>query len=101
MKKVDTHGLTIKGLKAACGQTCNWPPRSGGYTEVFYDLSTGEVWTVDQIGFNSWTEYQDPDIIKVCNSTTRLKMQDIADLIRDAVASHRRMKEFYSCSAND
>lgn len=87
MGKVNTHGLKIKGLKAASGETGGWAPRSGGYTEVFYDRSTGEVWTVNQIslGHNSWTRYHDPDIIKVCETERHLTMQDLADRIAEAV----------------
>ena len=40
---------TYKGIKKASGETVNWSPRSGGYTEVFYDMDADEVWTVDQI----------------------------------------------------
>lgn len=47
MTKVNTYGHKINGLRKASGETVNWDTRSGGYTEVFYDRSTGEVWTVD------------------------------------------------------
>ena len=72
MSKVNYHGLTIKGLRKASGSTVNWAPRSGGYDEIFYDLSTGDVWTVAQVslGCNSWTE------------------QDISDAIYEAVRSN-------------
>jgi hypothetical protein len=87
MKSINTYGLKIKGLRNACGNTVNWDARSGGYTEIFYDRSNGEVWTVDQIslGFNSWTEYHDPDVIKVCNTSRHMTMQEIADAIYNTI----------------
>lgn len=83
MKSTNKHGLTIKGLRKASGNTVNWTARSGGYTEVFYDKSSGEVWTVDQVslGQNSWTEYHDPSVVKVCNTSRHMTMQQIADAI--------------------
>lgn len=80
---LNTHNLKIKGLKKASGETCNWNSRSGGYTEIFYNRDSGEVWTVDQvsIGHNSWTEYDDPAIIKVAETETHMTMQEIADAI--------------------
>ena len=68
MSKVNYHGLTIKGLRKASGSTVNWAPRSGGYDEIFYDLSTGDVWTVAQVSL--------------------MTMQDISDAIYEAVRSN-------------
>lgn len=87
MKKINLHGLKITGLKQASGNTGNWAPRSGGYTEVFYDRQTGEVWTRDQVslGQNTWTVYDDPAVIKVCNTSRHLTMQQIADAIYGAI----------------
>lgn len=103
MKSINTHGLTIKGLKAACGKTVNWAPRSGGYTEVFFDRSTGEIWTVDQVslGMNSWTQYDDPDIIKICNATTHMTMQQLADLVYEAVSARQEMEAFCASISAD
>lgn len=83
---INTNGLKIKGLKKASGETVNWPLYSGGYTEIFYDRSTGEVWTIDQVslGENSWTAYDDPEVIKVCNTSIHMTMQQIADAIWEA-----------------
>lgn len=80
---INKHGLKIKGLKKVSGETLDYSCNSGKYDEIFYDKSTGEVWTVFQcsLGQNSWTEYHDPDVVKICNSTTHLTMQTIADLI--------------------
>lgn len=85
MKAVNTYGLNIIGLRKACGETGNYSAGSGCYDEIFYDRQTGEVWTKYQcsLGQNSWTQYHDPSVIKICNTTTHMTMQQIADSIRD------------------
>ena len=87
MAAINTHGLKINGIRKASGNTINWSPRSGGYTEIFYDKSSGDVWTVDQVslGQNSWTAYKSRSIIKVCNTDVHLTMQQIADMIHEVV----------------
>ena len=88
MAAISKHGLKITGLKKASGNTINWNPRSGGYTEIFYDLSDGECWTVDQVslGHNSWTQYRSKSIIKICDTEAHMTMQQIADAIYEAVS---------------
>ena len=83
MAKVDTHGIKINGLKKASGNTENYGYYSGKYDEVFYDRKTGEVWTVSRysLGQNTWTVYDDPNVIKVCNASNHMTMQEIADMI--------------------
>lgn len=82
-----SSSIKIKGLRKACGNTANWGPRSGGYTEIFYDRNSGEVWTVDQIslGHNSWTSYRDPDIIKICETEHHMTMAEIREAIAEAL----------------
>lgn len=83
MSKIDKHGLKIVGLRKASGNTENYSIRSGNYDEIFYDRSTGEVWTIFQscYGHNTWTVYHDRDIIKICETEQHLTMQEIADII--------------------
>lgn len=78
---INTYGLTIKGLRKASGETVNWQRNSGCRTEIFYDREMGEVWTVDQVSENSWTEYRNPSIIKICTTSKHMTMQEIADAI--------------------
>lgn len=86
--KLNTYGMKIKGLKKASGQTMDYGDSSGKYDEVFFDRSTGETWTVFQcsLGGNSWTEYRDSNVIKICNTSRHMTMQELADAIRDRVA---------------
>ncbi len=91
MAKLALHELNIKGLKKASGETQDYGYYDGRYVEIFYDLSTGEVWTKFQcsLGQNSWTEYHDANIIKVCNATRHMTMQELADAIYEKVQLHQ------------
>lgn len=82
--KLNTYGMKIKGLRKASGETMNYND-AAKYDEVFYNRETGEVWTRFQysLGRNSWTEYDDPQIIKVCNTSRHMTMQAIVDAIRE------------------
>lgn len=84
---INKHGLVIKGLKAASGETKNYGCWSSKYNEIFYDTNTGEVWTVFQVstGHNTWTHYHDDAIIKIRNTSFHMTMQEIADAIYERV----------------
>ena len=86
--KINKHGLPMNGLKKASGATCDYGYYAQEYDEIFYDRSTGEIWTVYQVslGHNSWSEYHDADVIKVCNASMHMTMQEIADRIAERVA---------------
>lgn len=86
--KTNTYNLKMKGLKKASGATVNWSPRSGGHTQISYDMATGEILTNDHIG-ESWSVYHDTDIITVCHTSRHLTMQQIADAICKAVTERR------------
>lgn len=85
MKKVDKHGLKMTGLRKAAASTGNYGGNSSMYDELFYNFKTGEVWTVFQcsLGWNAWTKYHDPHIVKICNTSRHMTMQEIADYIAD------------------
>lgn len=83
MKSVNTHGIKINGIRKTSGMTKDYGYYSGHYVEIFYDKGTGDVWGKHQcsFGWNSWTVYHDADIIKICNTSSHMNMQDIADAI--------------------
>ena len=85
---INTHGIKIKGLRKASGETRSYID-AGSYDEIFYDRSTGEVWTRYQysLGQNSWTQYHDINVIKICNTSRHMTMQEIADAIAQAITS--------------
>lgn len=87
---LNLHGLNIntEDLEKVRGETCNYGKHSGMYVEIFYDCSTGEVWSLTQcdIGHNTFTRYRDKDIIKVCDTHRHMSAQALADEIAEAVA---------------
>lgn len=80
MKTIDKHGLKINGLKKASGDTWDWCWRDGQHNDIYFDMSTGDVWTVHH-STNWWTAYGDPNVIAVCSSRRHMTMQEIADAI--------------------
>ena len=82
MSKINMHNLPLRGIRKASGNTINYTDPAK-YDEIFYNRRTGEVWTVYQydLAHNWWTEYHDPDIIKIGETSRHLTMQEIADLI--------------------
>lgn len=84
---INTHGLKMVGLKKASGSTENYGYYSPAYNELFYDKSDGKVWTVYQysIGHNWYTVYHDDNIIKICNTSSHMTMQQIADAIYNTI----------------
>ena len=88
---INNHGLRINGLKKASGCTENYGPYSGSYVEIFYCKTSGDVLVNYQysLGHNSWTVYDDPDIVKICNTSRHMTMQQIADAIHDRLCFDR------------
>lgn len=84
---INKHGLKMTGLKKTSGETKDFGFYSGKYFEIFYDRDSGDIWPVFQysLGQNWWTEYHDPSIVKICNTSRHMTMQEIADLIFDKV----------------
>lgn len=79
---VNTHGLKIKGLRAASGATINW--KHGGHTQVNYDTETGEMLTHDHESDYSWSAYHSSSVILVCNTKRHMTMQELADKTKEA-----------------
>lgn len=105
MKKLNTYGLKMTGLKKASGETKTLNGYySGSYIELFYNRESGEIWTIYQysLGQNTWTVPHDGSI-KICNLSEPTTMQQIADKIRSklelenmiaaADAEHERIGE--------
>ena len=81
----------MQGLRKAAGETKGLTSYySGHYVQISYDTSNGEILTNYHynLGQNSWTAYNDADIITICNASNPMTMQQIADAIADAVARH-------------
>lgn len=87
MKKINKHGLTMRGLKAASGETKDYGYCSGHYVQISYDTVTGDIMTDYHysLGQNSWTSYHNPAIITIATTADHMTMQDIADAIARAL----------------
>lgn len=84
---INKHGLKMTGIKAAAAETSGLNPHDHGYVQISYDTATGDILTNYHysIGQNSWTQYNDSNIITVCYTHEKMTMQAIADAIADAV----------------
>ena len=84
---VNTHGIKMIGLKKASGETQNYGSFDSRYDEIFFDKTTGEVWTRFHcdLGHNEYTVYHDSNVIKVCTTSNHMTMQQIADAIANAI----------------
>lgn len=94
---LNTYSMKMTGLKAASGDTKGLSGYySGEYVELFYDRSTGEVWTVYQcsLGQNWWTEYHDSEVIKIGNISSPKTMQELANLIHNRVEYVKEQREW-------
>ncbi len=89
--KVNKHGLKIKGLKKCAGECVNWSASSGCESQIFYNMKTGEIWQVTQIG-DSWTKYKDPGIVLVATTSKHATMQQLADWVKSAVEQEEIMR---------
>lgn len=85
-RKIETYGIMVnlQNLRDAARATTNYGSHSPEYDEVFYDRSTGEVWTKYQysLGQNSWTAYHDPDVVKIGNFVRHVTQQQLMDCIK-------------------
>lgn len=85
MPQVDIHGRTMHGLKKASGWTKGlYPPE---YIQISYNTETGEVLTSHHydIGENSFTRYDDKNIILVTRTDEDLTQKQIAEKINDVL----------------
>ena len=88
---INTQGLkiNIKQLREVSEATRDWPANSGGRTDIYYDMDTGDVWAKDLMD-NNWSEYSDPAIIKICGVTRKHTPQWIAEKIAEIVEIERQ-----------
>lgn len=81
---VNKYGIKMVNLRKISGNTVNNPT---GYSQISYDRSTGDLLESWHAGssMTSWTEYGDPDVIHVCNTSLHMTMQQLADAVRDSL----------------
>ena len=79
------------GIKKAVGEMPRYNRHDWTYLEVHYDLDEDEAYTHFHcsLGFNSWTEYHDPAVIRVGNYASCVTMAQLKADIKRAIANHR------------
>lgn len=84
-KETNTYGIPMVNLEEAVENINSWPRRMGYYTQVNYDPSDGKILCKNFIDENSYSVYEDPDILYIGNFAHRVTAQEIADCIRETV----------------
>ena len=77
---MEVKGLKITGWKKAVSESGNY----GGklFNNVYCNFKTGEVWLKEETQ-NSWTVYQNPDVMQVLSSPYKLTGKQIEAAIAD------------------
>lgn len=81
---INTHGLNLTNIEEASEATTDWPQGSGGYNQIAYNQNSGEIIVTEHVG-DTWTEYGDPDIVRICDTTIHISAQRIADIIHNVI----------------
>ncbi len=86
--------MKIKGLKRIAGESKKlsgyYAPE---YLQLNYNTTTGEAWTDYHysIGHNSWTEYNEPEILNCGNITEPKTQKELAEMIQRKENEHGRV----------
>lgn len=80
MRKVNTYGIKMNGLRKACGDTKCLNPYGGFHFEIAYDPETGDVLTSEMLSCSSFVNWNE-GIIPCGNVYNYTSMQDIADKV--------------------
>ena len=80
----NSYGLKMVGLRAASKQTTDY--NLGYHLLILYNVVTGEILCRERSGNTYYQdEKENPNILEVCQATTHMTTQEIADEIIDAV----------------
>lgn len=86
---INTYGYKMTGIKKVAGYTKDERVSPYGCSvEIFYNLPTGQCWPVWQISDSTWSVYHDDNIIPVWRAHHAMTMQEIADVIYEAIKRH-------------
>lgn len=71
----------IKGLKKIAGESKKL--KRGCYLQVNYDTKSRQVWAdyIADFTHNSWVQYADPNVIRICNVVRPITMEELEDVI--------------------
>ena len=77
---MEVKGLKITGWEKAVSESGNYDGRL--FNNVYCNFKTGEVWLKEETQ-NSWTVYQNPDVMQVLSSPYKLTGKQIEAAIAD------------------
>lgn len=77
---MEVNGLKITGWEKAVSESGNYGGRL--FNNVYCNFKTGEVWLKEETQ-NSWTVYQNPDVMQVLSSPYKLTGKQIEAAIAD------------------
>lgn len=85
-----------KNIQDAIDKMSPYDRRNGYYVEVFYDIAEDAVYSHAQcsLGFNSWTEYHDPDVIKIGNFVKRVSKKRLIEIIEKRLKEEAEWEEY-------
>ena len=72
----------MKNLKKTVSEIKTCPQGMGAYYEVFYNRAADELFTRFQVslGHNSWTKFEDPEIVKIGEFEKPVTMKELKQL---------------------
>lgn len=78
--------MKITGIRALCSDSKGLTPV--GYAprymlQVHLDKSTGKLWWADIASKNSYIQYNDPNMIFICNIEHPATMAEIREMVED------------------
>lgn len=89
-------GKQYKNIQDAIDKMSPYDRRNGYYVEVFYDMSEDAVYSHAQcsLGFNSWTEYYDSDVIKIGNFVKKVSKKRLIEIIEERIKQDKEWGEW-------
>ena len=76
----------MKNLKKTVSEIKSCPQDVGAYYEVFYNRTEDKLFTCFQVslGHNSWTKFEDPEIVKIGDFENPVTMKELKQLVEEA-----------------
>ena len=87
---MEVKGLKITGWEKAVSESGNYGGRL--FNNVYCNFKTGEVWLKEETQ-NSWTVYQNPDVMQVLASPYKLTGKQIEAAIADKMDILENIKD--------
>lgn len=84
-----------KNISRAISEMSPRDRNNGYYVEVFYDMNEDKVYSCPQcsLGFNSWTVFHDPAVIKIANFVKRVSKKRLIEIIEERLKEEAEWRE--------